>query len=160
MFSSPLSHVLLPLSLSLVAVSQPGRPRLGSTPPIHLALGPECCCNSAHSHWSPHTHRFWEREITTLPSSSRCFRSLSLLLSLLNRFATSGCAVLNCKWYGVWLDFQTERVLCTCCLSVVWRGVCVFVGVRRVKVLFVLADTLAWLTVLHIICSHSCIGGF
>lgn len=41
-----------------------------------------------------------------------------------------------------------------------WCVCVMFVGVRRVKVLFVLADTLAWLTFLHIICSHSCIDGF
>lgn len=91
----------LSLPLSLSPWWQAGQPPLCSSPSSHLALSPECCCNSAGSHWSPLAHRFVRREMTNLLSLMPCLHfpllSLSCFPSLLNRFAMAGFAALNCK---------------------------------------------------------------
>ncbi|KAK5608126.1 hypothetical protein CRENBAI_003979 [Crenichthys baileyi] len=53
---------------------QSGQPPVCSSPPpfSHLALSPECCCDSTRSHWSPLSQDFTRKEMTKLVSLMPC----------------------------------------------------------------------------------------
>ncbi|KAK2895335.1 hypothetical protein Q8A73_014823 [Channa argus] len=69
-------------------IQQAGQPLVCSSPFSHLAFSPECCYNSASSHWSPLSHRFARREMTHLFSLMPCFNfplAFTLFLSLISK---------------------------------------------------------------------------